>query len=161
MEITGINNTRLFLVITTRLENEKFFPSSHNKNMYDSEFYDNLKKPSFMPKGKIFVAVWSVLYSLMALSLFLVIMENDDEIILAVASFCVQLLLNILWPFVFFKYKKTKLALFVAILLMISVAVMIAVFWDISKLAGLLQIPYFLWSCFAIYLNGNIVALNK
>jgi len=129
--------------------------------MYDSEFYNNLKKPKIIPKGKVFRFVWGVLYSLMAVSLFLVVLEDSDKVIRALIVFGVQLGLNVLWPLVFFKYQKIGLALFVSVLLVLSVLVMLIFFFDISKLSGVLQIPYFLWCCFAVYLNGSVLFMNK
>ena len=129
--------------------------------MYDSEFYNNLKKPKLLPKGNIFRFVWSFLYALMAISLFLVIIEDSDKTNSALSAFGVQLGLNILWPLIFFKYKKINLALVLAILLMFSVLIMMVFFSDISRPAGILQIPYFLWCWFAIYLNGSIFIMNK
>ena len=129
--------------------------------MYNSEFYNALKKPKFLPKGNVFRAVWVLLYALMAISLFIVLLKESDEVLLAFSSFAVQLGLNILWPFVFFKYKKMDLALILAILLMISVLAMLLIFWDISKFAGILQLPYFIWCWFAIYLNASLIFLNK
>ena len=129
--------------------------------MYDSEFYNNLKKPKLVPKGNVFRFIWVVLYTLMAVSFFLILFEESDEIFLAVLVFCIQLGLNILWPVTFFKYHKIKSALFLAILLMFSVLLMLLIFWDISKLACALQLPYFIWCWFAIYLNASILLLNK
>ncbi len=129
--------------------------------MYDSNFYNELKKPPFLPKSNVFKTVWAVLYILMFISFILVIISGEDEKILGIAAFFVQLFFNILWPLVFFKYKNIKLALLVSILLMISVEVMVMIFFDISKWAGIIQIPYFLWTIYAIYLNGGIYFLNK
>jgi len=129
--------------------------------MYDSDFYKNLRKPPFLPKGKVFKTVWAVLYFLMFVSFVLVIISGEDEKILGIAAFFVQLFFNILWPLVFFKYKNIKLALWVSVLLMISVSAMVRIFFEISDLAGILQIPYLLWTIFAIYLNGGIYFLNK
>lgn len=129
--------------------------------MYDSNFYNELKKPPFLPEGKVFKTVWAVLYFLMFVSFVLVIISGEDEKILGIAAFFVQLFFNILWPLVFFKYKNIKLALLVSILLMISAEVMVLIFFDISKWAGIIQIPYFLWTVFAIYLNCGIYFLNK
>lgn len=129
--------------------------------MYDSDFYKTLKKPPLLPEKEVFKTVWAILYILMFISLVLVILSDEDEKILGIASFCVQLLLNILWPICFFKYRKIELALFVSVLLMLSVGVMTYIFFDISEIAGILQIPYFIWTFFAIYLNGGIYFLNK
>ena len=129
--------------------------------MYNSDFYKNLKKPPFLPEKQVFKTVWAILYILMFISLVLVILSDEDEKILGITSFCVQLMLNILWPICFFRYKKIELALFVSVLLMLSVGVMTYIFFDISDLAGILQIPYFIWTLFAIYLNGGIVFLNN
>ena len=128
--------------------------------MFDNEFYKNLKKPKFTPPSSIFKLVWPVLYILMAISLFLILISSSSLKTIAVLVFVFQLFLNILWSPVFFILGKIRLALLISILLTISVLFMMFIFYEISILACFLQIPYFLWLCFATVLNWNFVKLN-
>ena len=128
--------------------------------MFDNEFYKNLKKPNFTPPSSIFKLVWPVLYILMAISLFLILISSSSLKTIAVLVFIFQLFLNILWSPVFFILGKIRLALLISILLTISVLFMMFIFYEISVLACFLQIPYFLWLCFATVLNWSFVKLN-
>ena len=128
--------------------------------MFDNEFYKNLKKPNFTPPSSIFKLVWPVLYILMAISLFLILISSSSLKTIAVLVFVFQLFLNILWSPVFFILGKIRLALLISILLTISVLFMMFIFYEISVLACFLQIPYFLWLCFATVLNWSFVKLN-
>ena len=128
--------------------------------MFDNEFYKNLKKPNFTPPSSIFKLVWPVLYILMAISLFLILISSSALKTMAVSIFIFQLFLNIVWSPVFFIFGKIRLALIISILLTVSVLFMMFIFYEISVLACFLQIPYFLWLCFATVLNWNFVKLN-
>ena len=128
--------------------------------MFDNEFYKNLKKPNFTPPSSIFKLVWPILYILMAISLFLVLISSSALKTMAVSIFIFQLFLNIIWSPVFFIFGKIRLALIISILLTVSVLFMMFIFYEISVLACFLQIPYFLWLCFATVLNWNFVKLN-
>ena len=128
--------------------------------MYNNEFYKSLIKPNFTPSENVFKIVWPILYLLMAISLYLVLTSDNEIKIWAVTVFVFQLFLNIVWPPVFFLLGKIRLALFISILLTISVLFMIFIFYDISVLSAFLLVPYFLWLCFATVLNWKFVKLN-
>ena len=72
-----------------------------------------------------------------------------------------QLLVNALWSIFFFVFEWRLFALVWIILLDIAVYMMIIRFYEKDKVAGLLQIPYFLWGLFATYLNFSIYLLNR
>ena len=128
--------------------------------MFENEFYKNLKKPDFTPPSRVFKIVWPILYILMAASLYLILTSEETVKIWAILIFLFQLFLNIIWSPVFFLLKKIKKALLISIILTISVLFMIFVFYEISPLSAFLQIPYFLWLCFATVLNMKFVKLN-
>lgn len=128
----------------------------------DYDYINELVKPEFQPPPVVFKIVWPILYVLMFLS-FYIFLRKDVNSLKTVGFwlFIVQLVLNYMWSPLFFYYKKIKLALCVAVLLTISVGIMIICFYKVSKFAGLLNIPYFLWLIFADYLNYKICVLNK
>ena len=128
--------------------------------MYENNFYKNLIKPSYVPNGTVFKIVWPILYTLMFISLYLIIKSGGENMPLAIGLFLIQLFLNLLWSPVFFIFKKLKTALIINTFLIISVGAMIFVFYEISSVAALLQIPYFLWLFFAEKLIYEIIKLN-
>lgn len=129
--------------------------------MNDFEFYNVINKPSYAPDRSIFKPVWTFLYVLMFISLVIFYFEPlSISKILAIPLFCLQLLLNLSWTPVFFKLKKIGVAFGISVMLLISVILMTLLFFRISFLLGILQIPYILWLILATRLNFDIMRLN-
>ena len=118
--------------------------------------YQDLIKPPLAPPGFIFPIVWTILYLLMGISYY--ISNSDDKELDQI--YLLQLLVNFLWPIIFFVLKMYFSAFLWIILLLILVIVMIKEFLRIKKLSGYLQIPYLLWLLFATYLNIGVFILN-
>lgn len=126
-----------------------------------SEWYATLNQPSFNPPNWIFGPVWTILYLLMGISVFLVWkQEASKERNRALLIFLIQLLLNFAWSFLFFYFNRIGLALVEIILLWISIAVMLKLFHRIKPVAAYLNIPYLLWVSFATVLNAAYYFLN-
>ena len=68
---------------------------------------------------------------------------------------------NLLWPFFFFRWEMWGFAAIWLLLLIALVMVMALRFEQISPKAAYLQIPYLIWLCFAAYLNIAIWLLNR
>ncbi len=129
--------------------------------MTNFEFYNLINKPSYAPNRNIFAPVWGVLYILMFVSLVIFYYQPlSFSKILATPLFCLQFLLNLSWTPVFFKYRKIGAALAITIILLITVILMTLLFFKMSFLLGILQIPYILWLIFALRLNYDIMRLN-
>lgn len=101
----------------------------------------------------IFPVVWTILYILMGISSYL-IYEETNEI---PKIYIYQLIANLLWPFVFFKFKLFTLAFIWILLLILLVIIMIKDFISKNKLAGYLQIPYLIWLIIAAVLNLTFI----
>lgn len=124
------------------------------------DFYDEINKPPLAPPGIVFPIVWSILYILMGISSYLVWKEKTPESRMALYIYGVQLVLNFVWPLIFFNAQMFFLA-FIWLLILIGVVIyMITKFFQVNTLAGLLQIPYLLWLIFAAYLNFFVFFLN-
>jgi translocator protein len=127
-----------------------------------AEWYVNLKKPSFNPPGWIFGPVWTLLYALMGISLYMILKAESHHLKnTAYALFGVQLMLNFWWSFIFFNARELGWALVEILVLWVVILSMILVFYRISKPAALLQIPYLLWVSFATVLNATLWWMNK
>lgn len=129
--------------------------------MNDFNFYDTINKPAYAPARTVFKPVWSALYILMFISfgIFYFTPLSLTKII-AVPLFCLQFILNLCWTPVFFKYRKIGVALGISMLLLVTVILMTILFFRISVLLGILQIPYILWLILATKLNWDVVRLN-
>ena len=133
-----------------------FFTSA---NLYP--WYDKLDKPYFNPPSWVFSPVWTTLYILMGISLFLVLKaENSNDKKQALTFFAVQLILNGLWSIVFFGLHSILGAFIVIIFLLLFIILSMLKFYRISKPAAYLLIPYLLWVSFATVLNFFIYILN-
>lgn len=125
-------------------------------------WYTTLNKPSFNPPNQIFGPVWSTLYVLMGISSYLVWKERKTftGYNLAVGLYFSQLILNLMWSFLFFYQHQIGFALAEIIVLLIAIITTALVFYKVNKVAGLLFIPYILWVSFASYLTYSIFILN-
>ena len=125
-------------------------------------WYAQLNKPSFNPPGYLFGPVWTVLYLLMGVSLYLVWKAPDGRMRdYALIIFGIQMILNFAWSFIFFYFRQAGWALVDIIVLWIFIVIMILIFYRISRVSALIQIPYLLWVSFATLLNASIWMLNK
>ena len=126
------------------------------------EWYATLNRPSFNPPNWIFGPVWTMLYILMGISLFMIWKQDmSKERNLAILVFMLQLLLNFGWSFIFFYFNMIGFALIEIILLWISILFMLLLFYKIKPIAAYINIPYLLWVSFATVLNGSYYFLNR
>lgn len=126
-------------------------------------WYAGLNKPAFNPPNTVFFPVWTTLYTLMGIAVFLVWRKDLSErpVRVAVGIFAIQLVLNTAWSIIFFGLQSLFVALIAIAFLWIAIVVNIVTFWRISKAAGALLIPYILWVSFASLLNYSIWMLNR
>ena len=125
--------------------------------------FQSLARPPLSPPAAVFPVVWTILYALMGVSLYLVITSkaSAEQKKSAVTVFLIQLAVNLMWTPIFFGWGKYLLAFIWLVFLWIWAAVMISEFGKVSKTAAKLQIPYIIWLTFALYLNLGIVLLNR
>jgi tryptophan-rich sensory protein len=150
-----------------------------------NNWYVGLSKPSFNPPDRIFGPVWTTLFVLMGISLYLVWSKNwqiknnlsfkdkkpwnslsrkflsgpwqKANIILI---FSLQLILNILWSVIFFGAHSPAVAFFELLMLWFAIVFTIVNFYRVSKTAALLLLPYILWVSLAGILNYFIWMIN-
>ena len=125
-------------------------------------WYNQLRKPSFNPPNWLFGPVWTMLYILMGVSLYIIIrQEPSAERERALLFFTAQLVLNFFWSIIFFYYKRLGFALIEIAVLWFFIIGMIISFIAVNPLAGYLQIPYLCWVSFASILNASVWQLNR
>lgn len=124
-------------------------------------WYAHLDKPSFNPPNWVFGPVWTLLYILMGIGLYLVWTSPGSKAKPApYVWFGFQLMLNVLWSVVFFGWHMTGLAVVVILALLASIAITARLFWPVSRTAAYLLVPYMGWVLFAAVLNISIARLN-
>ena len=126
-------------------------------------WYATVQKPSFNPPNDLFAPVWTSLYILMGIGLFIVWKQPAGTPYrnTAIAIFIVQLVLNFFWSIIFFKLEKPDVAFADIVLMWIAILLMIIYFIKVKPVAGYIQIPYLCWVSFASVLNFYIWQLNK
>lgn len=128
----------------------------------EGSWYAAIEKPHFNPPGFVFGPVWTTLYILMGISLYLIWMEGTGrrEVRLALIFFSTQLVLNALWTFLFFGLQSPFLGLVEIIILWLFIVATIVAFYRINKTAAFLMVPYLAWVTFAAFLTYSIWILN-
>lgn len=125
-------------------------------------WYASLQKPAWNPPNWLFGPVWTLLYLLMSVAVWLVWRERGFAGAgLALALFALQLLLNALWSIIFFGWQRPALALLEIFFLWAAIFATMLSFWRISQPAAWLMWPYLLWVTFAGFLNLAIARLNS
>ena len=126
-------------------------------------WYATLAKPSFSPPNWIFAPVWTLLYIMMGLAAALVWQKSlqAPQVRAALVTFLIQLILNMIWSFLFFGLRSPLYGLIDILFLWAMILVTIAQFSKVSIPAALLLIPYIFWVTFAFGLNLGIFLLNK
>lgn len=125
-------------------------------------WYDTLAKPELLPPNSVFGPVWTTLYFMMGVAMWRVLQKVQNNALRreSIWVFALQLTINYLWTMIFFGFRQPLLALFAIGLLWVLIVLCIVRFWQTSRLAAVLLVPYLLWVSFATYLNAMIVVLN-
>lgn len=126
-------------------------------------WYAQLNRPGWTPPNWLFGPVWSILYALMAISMWLIWKKSAQEglsVRFYGLLFGIQLGLNFLWTPVFFSMHEMRMALVIIVVLWMVIAFTIFHFQRISPIAGRLLLPYLGWVTYATSLNAGFIWLN-
>ncbi|AXV37127.1 MAG: TspO protein [Methanobacterium sp. BRmetb2] len=125
-------------------------------------WYVALNKPSWTPPNWAFGPIWTTLYILIGIAAYLVWREglHRKDVKIALSVFALQLILNLLWSLIFFGLQSIYGGLIEIIILWIAILINLILFYRISKVAGLLLVPYIVWVTIAAYLNYSVYLLN-
>jgi tryptophan-rich sensory protein len=126
-------------------------------------WYESLQQPQLAPPSWVFGPVWTILFALIGVALWLVWRKYDEAPTptrVALGVFTVHFLFNLTWSAVFFGARNIGLALVVITVLWILIVKTMWAFYRVDYRAGVLLVPYLLWVTFAVYLNYQFVVLN-
>lgn len=127
----------------------------------DNPWYRTLTLPLLQPPGFVFGIAWSILYALMGLAAALVwAHKGAPGRIAALSLFTTQLLLNLCWSPLFFRYHQIWAALALIVVILVLAIWTTFRFARISRTAAWLMVPYLVWLGFAIGLNARVGQLN-
>lgn len=121
---------------------------------------DWIQRPWFYPPEIVFPIAWTILFTLLGIALFLVWRTVIDrrDVRLAIGIFAGQFAVNLAWTPVFFGLQRPGLGLVVIVALWVGVGATVFAFYRVSRPAGILVVPYFVWVGFATVLNYAIYA---
>jgi tryptophan-rich sensory protein len=124
-------------------------------------WYASLNKPWFSPPNVVFAPVWTILYMLMGVALFIIWRSPRNRMRDTwIALFAAQLSVNIIWTFAFFGLQNTLFGVLTIVPLWILIAVTIYQFYKVDKWASYLLVPYLAWVSIATAPNASVYLLN-
>lgn len=127
------------------------------------EAFHQLRQPPLSPPDWVFPVVWTGLYVLMGTAAYLVHLSSAGKPrrFRALSLYAATLVLNFFWPLLFFGLGAHLSALMLLVMLLALIAGNAWFFYSIRPIAGLLLLPYLLWTAFAGYLNLGVYLLNR
>ena len=126
---------------------------------FKEPWYSLLNKPIFNPPDWVFGPVWTILYLLMTISIWMYWHSKNKEMN-TVYIYFIHLVFNATWSIVFFAFHKMILALLVLVVLIALIINLIIRYRRVTMMSSYLMIPYLLWCCFALILNTSLIILN-
>ena len=126
---------------------------------FKEPWYSLLIKPSYNPPDWIFAPIWSTLYLMMTIAIW-IFWHSKSRNNNTVYIYFIHLIINTTWSVVFFVFHKIFISLLVLIILIYLIIILIFRFKRVNMISYYLMIPYLLWCCFALILNMSILMLN-
>ena len=126
---------------------------------FKEPWYSLLNKPTFNPPDWIFAPVWTTLYLMMTVAIW-IFWHTKNKNINTINIYFIHLIFNTTWSVVFFVFHNMVLALITLIILIALIIILILRFKRVNMFSVYLMIPYLLWCCFALILNTSLIMLN-
>ena len=126
---------------------------------FKEPWYSLINKPTFNPPSWVFAPVWTTLYLMMTIAIWL-FWHSRNRDMNTIYIYFIHIVFNATWSIVFFGLHQILLALFVLIVLILMIIILILRFKRVNIVSYYLMIPYLLWCCYALVLNFKIFLLN-
>ena len=126
---------------------------------FKEPWYSLLIKPSYNPPDWIFAPVWTTLYLMMTVAIW-IFWHSKGKNMDTVYIYFIHLIINTTWSVVFFIFHEIFFALIILIILIFLIIILILRFRVVNMISYYLMIPYLLWSCYALILNFSLLILN-
>ena len=127
-------------------------------SVYKEPWYSQIIQPSFSPPSWVFGPVWTTLYIMMSMAIWLHWVSFKERRVLKI--YLVHIFFNGIWSIIFFGFHQILIALMNLLIIIIFIIWLMRIYYKTNKLSFLLMIPYLLWSSYALILNGSIFYLN-
>ena len=125
---------------------------------FKEPWYSEIILPTFNPPSWVFSPVWTTLYILMSVAIWIVWSKTSDKKILQL--YFIHLFFNAIWSIIFFGFHQIFIALIDLGIILIFIIWLMKIYYQVSKISFLLMTPYLLWSSYALILNTTIFYLN-
>ena len=125
---------------------------------FKEPWYSEIILPTFNPPSWVFSPVWTTLYILMSVAIWIVWSKTSNKKILQL--YFVHLFFNAIWSVIFFGFHQIFIALIDLGIILIFIIWLMKIYYQINKISFLLMMPYLLWSTYALILNATIFYLN-
>ena len=126
---------------------------------FKEPWYSLIIKPSFSPPDWVFAPVWTTLYFMMTLSVWL-FWHSTNRDMKTVYIYFIHIIVNTTWSITFFVFHQIAISILVLVILITLIIILIKNFKRVNLISSYLMIPYLLWCCFALVLNVSIFVLN-
>ena len=126
---------------------------------FKEPWYSLLNKPVFNPPDWIFAPVWTTLYLMMTVAVW-IFWHTKNKNINTIYIYFIHLVFNTTWSVVFFVFHNMVIALITLIILIALIIILILRFKRVNMFSVYLMIPYLLWCCFALLLNTSLIIMN-
>ena len=125
---------------------------------FKEPWYSEIILPTFNPPSWVFSPVWTALYILMSVAIWIVWSKTSNKKILQL--YFVHLFFNAIWSVIFFGFHQIFIALIDLGIILVFIIWLMKIYYQINKISFLLMMPYLLWSTYALILNATIFYLN-
>ena len=126
---------------------------------FKEPWYSELIKSNYNPPDWVFAPVWTTLYLMMTLAVWF-FWHSKERDMNTIYIYFIHILFNTTWSVVFFVFHNISLALLNLMILICLIIILIIRFKRVNYVSAYLMMPYLLWSCYALFLNLNILILN-
>ena len=152
------NNKYLSLIIIVLITFSASAIGGVVTSIYKEPWYSQIIQPSFSPPASVFGPIWTTLYILMSIAIWLNWISKKDK--KSIKIYFVHIFFNGTWSIVFFGFHQILLALLNLLLIIFFIIWLMRIYYRNNKLSFLLMLPYLLWSSYALILNASILYLN-
>jgi len=126
---------------------------------FKEPWYSQLLKSNYNPPDWVFAPVWTLLYLMMTLAIWL-FWHSKNRDMSTIYIYFIHIVFNTTWSIVFFGLHQILLALLVLLVLIFLIIILILRFKRVNLVSYYLMIPYLLWTSYALFLNFNLLILN-
>lgn len=125
-------------------------------------WYFQLKQPPWKPPDAAFGLIWSVIFSLCAISAWMGwhASRSDQERWQWLGLWALNAFCNVFWSVIYFKWHRPDWSLVELLFLWQSIFILIVFIYPRRRVAAWLLLPYLLWVTTAGMLNHATISLN-